>query len=195
MSNTKTVSKTQILAESAIMVALSIAIFAVSDMLPWPYAYGGGFSLFGQVPIIIISYRHGIKHGLPAALVLAIFEMMMGYKNFTYVTGLTAYLIVALADYLVAFGCLGLGGMFKGKLGGRQAPEMALGGAVVCVIRFICHFISGVTIWTGYCPEDMAVGAYSFIYNGSYMVIELVLTVIGTLAVGKIFNLSKKKIA
>ncbi len=195
MSNTKTISKTQILAESAIMVALSIAIFTVSDMLPWPYTYGGGFSLFGQVPIIIISYRHGIKNGLPAALVLAIFEMMMGYKNFTYVTGIAAYLIVALADYLVAFGCLGLGGMFKGRLGGKQATEMALGGAVVCVIRFICHFISGVTIWTGYCPEDMAIGAYSFIYNGSYMIIELVLTVIGALAVGKIFNLSKKKIA
>lgn len=188
------VSKTQILAESAIMVALSIAVFAVSDMIPWPYAYGGGFSLFGQVPIILISYRHGIKNGLPASLALAIFEMMMGYKNFTYVTGLVAYLIVALADYLVAFGCLGLGGMFKGKLGGKQSTELALGGIVVCIIRFICHFVSGVTIWAGYCPEGMAVAWYSFIYNGSYMVIELVLTVIGLIAVGKIFNLDKKKL-
>ena len=107
------VTKTQILAESAIMVALSIAVFAVSDLLPWPYAYGGGFSLFGQVPIILISYRHGVKNGITAALALAIFEMIMGYKNFTYVTGIVAYLIVALADYLVAFGALGLGGMFK----------------------------------------------------------------------------------
>lgn len=191
----KKISKTQILAESAIMVALSIAIFTVSDMLPWPYAYGGGFSIFGQVPIILISYRHGIKNGLPAALVLAIFEMIMGYKNFTYVTGIAAYLIVAFADYIVAFGCLGLGGMFKGKLGGKQGTEMALGGAVVCIIRFICHFISGVTIWSGYCPEGMAIGLYSLFYNGSYMLIELVLTVIGCVAVGKIFNLSKKKIA
>lgn len=187
-------SKTQILAESAIMVALSIAVFAVSDMLPWPYAYGGGFSLFGQVPIIIVSYRHGIKNGLAASTVLALFEMMMGYKNFSYVTGIAAYLIVAFADYIIAFGCLGLGGMFKGKFG-KQPLELALGGVVVCIIRFICHFISGVTIWSGYCPEDMAIGTYSFIYNGSYMAIELVLTVIGLLAVGKIFKLDKKKIA
>lgn len=190
----KKITKNQILAESAMMVALSIAVFLVSEFIPWPYAYGGGFSLFGQVPIILLSYRHGIKNGIAASSVLAVFEMMMGYKNFAYVSGIAAYLIVAFADYIVAFGCLGLGGMFRGRFGGRQATELALGGAVVCVIRFICHFISGVTIWSGYCPEGMAVAWYSFIYNGSYMAIELVLTVIGLIAVGKIFNLKKKNI-
>lgn len=189
----KRTSNTHVLTESAIMVALSIAIFAVSDLLPWPFVYGGGFSIFGQVPIIIVSYRHGFKNGLAAGLALALFEMMMGYKNFSYVTGLIAYLIVAFADYIVAFGCLGLGGMFRGKLG-KQSAELVLGGTAVCVIRFICHFISGVTIWKGYCPEGMAVAAYSFIYNGSYMAIELVLTVVGLLAVGKMFKLDKEKL-
>ena len=173
---TKKITKTQVLAESAIMVALSIAVFAVSDLLPWPYAYGGGFSIFGQVPIIVVSYRHGIKNGLAASTALAIFEMIMGYRNFTYVTGIVAYLIVALADYIVAFGCLGLGGMFKGRFGGNQPVEMAAGGAVVCIIRFICHYISGITIWTSYCPEGMAVAWYSFIYNGSYMIPEIIIT-------------------
>lgn len=176
------------------MVALSIAIFLVSNLIPWPFLYGGGFSLFGQVPIIIVSYRHGIKNGLAGSLVLAIFEMIMGYGNFVHVTGLAAYFTVALADYIVAFGCLGLGGMFKGKFGGKQSAELALGGAAVCIIRFICHYISGVTIWKGYCPEGMAVELYSFFYNGSYMAIELILTVIGLIAVGKFINLDKKKL-
>jgi len=186
--------KTQVLAESAMMVALSLAVFLVSEFIPWPYAFGGGFSLFGQVPIILVSYRHGIKNGLAASTALAIFEMIMGYRNFTHVTGIAAYLIVALADYLIAFGCLGLGGMFRDKFGGRQATELALGGITVCIIRFFCHFISGVTIWKGYCPEGMAVAGYSFIYNGSYMAIELVLTVIGLIAAGKIFKLRKKNL-
>lgn len=188
------IKKTQVLAESAMMVALSLAVFLVSEFIPWPFLYGGGFSMFGQVPIILVSYRHGIKNGLAASTALALFEMIMGYKNFTYVTGIAAYLIVALADYLIAFGCLGFGGMFRDRFGEKQATELALGGAVVCVIRFICHFISGVTVWSGYCPEDMAVAWYSFVYNGSYMAIELVLTVIGLLAVGKLFNLKKKNI-
>lgn len=186
-------SKTRVLTESAILVALSIAIFTVSDLLPWPFLYGGSFSLFGQVPIIIVSYRHGIRNGLAASMVLAIFEMVIGYRNFTYVTGIVAYLIVAFADYIVAFGCLGLGGMFKGKIG-KQSAELLIGGIIVCIIRFICHFISGVTIWTGYCPEDMAIATYSFFYNGSYMAIELVLTVIGLLAVGRMFRLDKEKL-
>ncbi len=189
----KKFNKAHILAESAMMVALSIAVFIVSDFIPWPYAYGGGFSLFGQVPIILVSYRHGVKNGLAASMALAIFEMIMGYRNFAYVSGIAAYLIVALADYIVAFGCLGLGGIFRNKLK-NQSAELALGGAMVCVIRFICHFISGVTIWSGYCPEGMAVAWYSFIYNGSYMAVELILTVIGLIAVGKIINLKKKNV-
>ena len=40
----------------------------------------------------------------------------------------------------------------------------------------------------------MAVAGYSFIYNGSYMAIELVLTVIGLIAAGKIFKLRKKNL-
>ena len=72
---------------------------------------------------------------------------------------------------------------------------LSLGGAVVSVIRFICHFISGITIWKSYCPEGMVVELYSFIYNGSYMVIELVLTVIGSMAIGKLFNLRKNNLA
>ncbi len=189
----KSLGKTQVLAESAIMVALSIAIFLVSDLLPWPFLYGGGFTLFGQVPIIIVSYRHGIKNGVAASSVLAMFEMIMGYKNFVHVTGLAAYLTVAVVDYIIAFGCLGLGGMFKGKFGGKQTAELAFGGAVVCIIRFICHYICGVTIWKSYCPEGMAVELYSLFYNGSYMLIEFILTVIGLIAVGKFIDINKKK--
>lgn len=187
----KKFTHTHALAESAIMVALSIALFAVSDSLPWPFLYGGGFSLFGQVPIILISYRHGLKYGLSASTVLALFEMMMGFKNFSYVTGIAAYLIVAFADYIIAFGCLGLGGMFRGKFASKPTAEIVAGGLVVCFIRFVCHFISGITVWQGYCPEGQLVAVYSLIYNGSYMLIETIITVIGLIAVSKPLNNKK----
>ncbi len=185
MSNTGSNKKTVILAEGAIMVALSIALFAVSDLIPWPYAYGGGFSIFAQVPIVSYSYRRGIKNGVAASLVLSVFQLLTGLKNFAWVSGIGAYLIVALADYIVAFGCLGLGGMFKGKFKNPTA-ELALGSVVVCLIRFVCHYISGVTIWTDYCPADMVVPVYSLLYNGSYMLIETIITVIGAVALSKV---------
>ena len=167
------------------MVALSIALFAVSDLIPWPYAYGGGFSIFAQVPIVIYSYRRGIKNGVAASLVLSVFQLLTGLKNFAWVSGIGAYLIVALADYIVAFGCLGLGGMFKGKFKNPTA-ELALGSVVVCLIRFVYHYISGVTIWTDYCPADMVVPVYSLVCNGSYMLIETIITVIGAVALSKV---------
>ena len=40
----------------------------------------------------------------------------------------------------------------------------------------------------------MAVAVYSLVYNGSFMAIELVLTVIGLIACGKIFKLDKKRV-
>lgn len=186
--------KTQIIAESAIMAALSIALFAISDLMPWPFLYGGGFSLFAQVPIIIVSYRHGVKSGLAASTVLAVFEMITGFKNFSYVSGLAAYLIVALADYLVAFGCLGLGGIFRGKIKNNQKAELTAGALLVCLIRFLCHFVSGVTVWSGYCPEGQAVAWYSLTYNGAYMLIETIITLIGVVAVAAIFDFRKKKL-
>ena len=190
----KKLTKTHSLAESAIMLALSIALFAVSDAIPWPYAYGGGFSLFGQVPIIIVSYRHGLKNGIIASTALALFEMMMGFKNFSYVNGLAAWFIVAFADYLIAFGCLGLGGIFKNKIK-NQTASLVTGGLIVCFIRFLCHFISGVTIWSGYAPENMLVGVYSLVYNGSYMLIETIITLIGLTAISAAFNFKKKNLA
>lgn len=195
-------SATQVLAESAVMIALSIALFAVSEMIPWPWAYGGGFTIFGQVPIVILSYRHGLKAGLPAALVLALFELIMGLKNFSYVTGIGAMLIVALFDYLIAFGGLGLAGIFRKPFEGRetfaarQVPALALGSLFVCLLRFVCHFISGVTVWSGYAPSSAATAViwYSLTYNGAYMLIETIITIIGAVAVGSLLDLSKKRV-
>ena len=191
----KKTAKTQVLAESAMMVALSIAIFAISDFIPWPFAYGGGFTLFGQVPIVLISYRHGVKNGIAAAFVLALFELFMGFKNVTYAANALGMATVIFADYIIAFTCLGIGGVFKGKLKNRQTAELILGGLTVCIIRFLCHFISGVTVWSGYCPEGQAVAVYSLIYNGSYMLVETILTVVGLGAVSAAFNLKKKRIS
>ena len=76
----------------------------------------------------------------------------------------------------------------------NQTAELITGGIVVCFIRFLCHFISGVTIWAGYAPENMLVGVYSLVYNGSYMLIETIITLIGLVAISAVFNFRKKNI-
>ena len=119
-------------------------------------------------------------------------QMIFGLENFSYVSGIGAYLILIFADYIVAFGVLGLGGMFKNKIR-NQSVALALGSVVVSLIRFLCHFISGVTIWSSY-AEGTSVWAYSLTYNASYMLPELIITAIGAFGIASLFDLSSPEI-
>jgi thiamine transporter len=111
---------------------------------------------------------------------MGVIQMLFGIGNFSYVSGIVSYLILAFADYIIAFGALGLGGMFKKKIA-NPVIALALGGGVVSVIRFICHFVSGVTIWGDYAQGAQAVWEYSFTYNAGYMVPEMIATSIAML--------------
>ncbi|MCI5947788.1 MAG: energy-coupled thiamine transporter ThiT [Oscillospiraceae bacterium] len=181
--------KVRRLVESALMVALSVVLSALPVFkLP----FGGSVTLFSQVPIILIGFRYGMLWGMETGLVFGVIQMMFGFNNFSYVSGIAAYLILIFADYIVAFSCLGLGGMFK-KVIKNQTVAIALGAAVVSLIRYLCHFISGATIWKEY-AGDMPVWKYSLEYNGSYMLPELVISVVGVVVLSLIFDLSSEKL-
>ena len=183
MSENKRISSTQKLAECAIMLALAVVL---NEFTPIKLPFGGAVTFFSQLPIVVVSYRHGLRWGLLTGLAMGVIEMLFGLENFSYVTGITAYLILIFADYVIAFSALGLGGVFR-KTIKNQALSLAAGGALVSVIRFLCHFISGVTIWGGY-AEDTPVAIYSLTYNGSYMLPELIITVIGALVLGSLID-------
>lgn len=175
------------LVETALMLALS-TILAELPVISFPF--GGSVTIFSQVPMVVVAYRYGIKWGAFAGLSMGIIQMLFGIGNFAYVSGIAAYLILIFADYIIAFGALGLSGMFKNKIK-NPVFSLALGGAVVSVIRFLCHFISGVTIWGDYAQGAQAVWLYSLTYNAGYMVPELIITVIGCVVLASIFDLNE----
>ncbi len=178
------------LAESAVMLALATVL---SEFAVFKLPYGGSVTLFSQVPMVALSYRYGMKWGAFSGMVMGVIQMLFGLGNFSYVSGVAAYLILIFADYVIAFGCLGLGGMFKNKVK-NPALSLALGGGVVSVIRFLCHFISGVTIWGDYSGGAMSAVWYSITYNASYMLPELVITIIGCSVIGCMIDLSSPEI-
>ena len=186
MTNLTKKEKNRRLAESALMLALStiLAEFAVFEL-----PFGGSVTLFSQVPVILISYRYGVKWGLTTGLALSFIQLIFGIQNFSYVSGIGAFMILAFCDYIIAFSALGLGGMFRYKIK-NDVLAVSLGGIVVSVIRFICHFISGATIWGEYAEKGQTVLEYSFTYNISYMLPELVITVIGLVVITGVFDLN-----
>ncbi len=189
MTENKRISSIQKLAECAIMLALAVVL---NEFTPIKLPFGGAVTFFSQLPIVVISYRHGLRWGLLTGLAMGVIEMLFGLENFSYVTGVAAYLILIFADYIIAFSALGLGGIFR-KTIKNQALSLAAGGALVSVIRFVCHFISGVTIWGGY-AEDTPVAIYSLTYNGSYMLPELIITVLGALVLGSLLDFRTARI-
>lgn len=189
MKNLTKKEKIRRLAESAIMLAMSTIL---AQLAVFKLPFGGSVTLFSQLPMVVISYRYGVRWGAFSGLVMAVIQLLFGLENFTWVSGVGAYLILIFADYIVAFGVLGLGGMFKGKIK-SQATALALGSVVVSLVRYACHFISGVTIWSSY-AEGMSVWEYSLTYNGSYMIPETIITAIGALLVGSIFDLSSPEL-
>ena len=189
MNNLTKKDKTRRLAESALMIALATIL---AEFTVFQLPFGGSVTLFSQLPIVILSYRYGVKWGLVTGFTMSLLQMVFGASNFSYVSGIGAYLILAFADYIVAFTALGLGGMFKNTVK-KQSVALALGGAVTSLIRYICHIISGVTIWKEY-AGDTNVWEYSVTYNGTYMIPELIITVIGAVIIGSIFDFSSKEL-
>ena len=181
--------KTRKVAESAIMIAASLIL---SEFAVVRFAFGGSVTLFSQVPLVFVSYRYGVKWGVAAGFVAAVAELLFGLQNFTYIKGISAFAICFFADYIIAFSALGLGGIFRGKIK-NTAVCLALGGVLVSVIRFLCHYVSGVTIWKEY-AGDMNVYLYSLVYNGGFMLPEMAVTVIGLVAISAVFDIDGTEI-
>ncbi|MDR0315215.1 MAG: energy-coupled thiamine transporter ThiT [Oscillospiraceae bacterium] len=168
--------------------ALLIAMTTVLSLIPmFKLPFGGTVTLFSQLPIIILAYRHGTLWGIFGGGIAGLLQIFLGLDNFSYVTGISAYIILIFSDYIFAFGSLGLGGVFKNVIK-KQPLALACGVTLASFTRFLFHFISGVTIWRSYAPSDAldAVITYSITYNALYMLPELIITLIGAVAISGI---------
>ena len=53
-------------------------------------------------------------------------------------------------------------------------------------LRFLCSFLSGCLLWGSYAPEGMNVALYSLLYNGFYMLPNIIIGVVVIVALGKV---------
>lgn len=238
--------KIRSLAEGGVMLALAV-ILSLVTIFKMPF--GGSVTLFSMLPIGIYAYRYKTPQAVTVAVLFGVVELLIGLKNFSYVKGLGSYAVVALFDYILAFGVLGFSGMFKKakktkailcaaviifltiliftlsmllsgdeevvaelknrwwvialEAGGillltllaltlkhkATASSVAIGAglAVTGVLRFVCHFISGVTVWSEYAADKTAV-MYSLYYNLSYMLPEIILSVLMAALLANLLN-------
>lgn len=164
----KTMKKTNVLAltECGVMVALA-SILSLIQLGSFPT--GGSITLASMLPIAVVAYRHGIKWGLGAAAAASLVQMLLGLSAFSYVTTWQSILAVALLDYVFAFAVYGLSGVFR-KAFKKQSTALISGVVLAGFLRYVCHVISGATVWAGLSIPDSAALLYSLSYNATYMI-------------------------
>lgn len=178
------------LTESAVMIALAfiLSFLKVVDM-----PYGGSVTAFSMLPIIIIAFRYGTGWGLASGFAFSLLQMLMGLSSLSYATSAVAAVAIILLDYIVAFTALGLGGVFRTAVK-DLGNAMALGALLTCVLRYICHVISGCTVWAGVSIPTSDGLLYSLGYNATYMIPETLITIMGAYYVGSLFTVTEPKI-
>ena len=151
---------TRVLTEAALAVALAFVLGLIT-VLQMPF--GGSISL-AMMPLILLALRQGTVVGIVAGLVYG----MLNFASEPF----AVHPVQVLFDYPLAFGVLGLAGLFQPTVRG------AIAGAVVAVLaRFACHFVSGVVFFASYAPEGWNPYLYSAAYNAAYLVPSLLVAV------------------
>ncbi len=160
--------------ECAVMLALAIVL---SLLRIFKMPMGGSITLFSMLPICLVAVKYGAKQGLSTAFLFMVFKIVKALIEgdvFVYTVGAFAVIVCVLFDYVLPFTCLGFAGIFR-KHGNAG---ILCGISLVVIFRFICHYVTGVVIWGQWAPEGMGKYMYSLLYNGQYMLPELIITVV-----------------
>ena len=129
------------LTECSIMIALS-TVLSIVKLFEMPY--GGSITPAAMLPIVIISYRHGMKVGVGTALVSSIIQLLLGLNNLSYFTTWYSILALVFFDYVLAFTVFGVAGAFR-RMTKLQSVSLPLGALAASIVRYLCHTISGAT--------------------------------------------------
>jgi thiamine transporter len=119
--------------------------------------------------------------------------------------GYGAAIAILIIDYLLAYGILGIGGIFRNRVK-NQTVALVLGVVLALSLRYLCHIVSGFIFYGSWAEwfftqeSFYAVGPwlvervgglwlslfYSIFYNGLYMIPEIIVTALCAVPVSRI---------
>lgn len=213
-------NKTRRLTESAMLLALALVLELVSKMVIPEMPFGGQVTLVSMLPVVLIAYRHGARWGFVSAFAYALLEMALGAKTvaaafqpgyFGDTVMIAKGLVMCALDYLVAFTVLGLGGVFRNKIQNKGLSLMC-GSVVALAARYAAHTLSGYILFSGWAEwfftqdgfpawgaglvESLSPAVlglvYSLVYNGMYMIPEILCTAVVAGLIARIPGVVKK---
>ena len=164
------------LTEGGLCIALSIALSFLKIPIGLSFGGFGGSIDLVMVPLVFFALKWGTGWGCCTGLIFGTLKYFLG-------NGFAISWISIIFDYSVAYGAVGLAGLCRNKNGVPGAGRSAIGALIGCVARFIVHYISGVTVYAQWMPEEFmnmkmdSPALYSLLYNGTYMLPNTILCV------------------
>lgn len=152
-------SKTRKLTEIAACIAMAVVC---SFIKVWEMPQGGSVALT-MIPILFIAQKRGPITGIVAGSIYGALSAL--------ISGVIYHPASLFLDYILAFGALGIAGFFK-----NSAPKIAIGATLGILCRFIFSLISGAVLFAEYAPDGQNPWLYSLIYQTTYMLPELIIS-------------------
>ena len=158
--------------EGAVLVAAALALSYLKIPIGISFGGFGGSIDLVMIPLVFFAVRWGVGWGIGAGLIF-------GTLKFFFAGGVAVNWQSMLLDYSLAYAIVGLAGVIK-----NRKWSFVAGGLIGCVCRFAIHFISGITIYASYMPDEFMsitmtnVWLYSLLYNSTYMLPNTVLVIV-----------------
>lgn len=210
------------LVESAVMIALAAVLELVAKMVIPEMPFGGQVTIVSMLPVVLVGWKYGIGKGLLTGFVYSLVQMALGVKTISslimpasedYLGSIGNVVLMFIFDYIVAYTVLGLGAIYKNKVK-NNSVSLALGSFTALLLRYISHIISGYILYGAWAEWFFTQDGfyswgqtimntfngnalslvYSIIYNGFYMIPEIIITTIVATIIGKIPQITKAKV-
>lgn len=149
-----------------VFCAMSIALGTVlSNIKLLDFPWGGSITLLSMLIIALPGYFFGLGAGLITGVAYGVLQLIIDpYVLFP---------LQVVVDYFLAFGALGLSGLFA------NAKNGLVKGYITGVLgRYVFVVISGWLFFGEYAWEGWAALPYSLVYNGIYVFAEAIMTLI-----------------
>lgn len=154
-------------------ICISIA-FVLSYIRIFSLPQGGSITPASMLPLVLYAMMFGPVAGIVAGVAYGFLQLIQDMW--------AVNIAQLLLDYPLAFGCIGLAGIAPKRIKNiylRTGLAITLGVYGRCVM----HIISGALFFAEYAPKGMNPFIYSLSYNGAFLSVELIITLIISLAI------------
>jgi thiamine transporter len=180
----------------------------IASMLPViviSYMYGIKWGFFTSFAYAMIQVIMDLCLGTGGSTIMALF--LPSSEDYM---GIVAAISILFIDYLIAYTVLGIGGIFRNRIK-NKALALCLGVILALMLRYVCHIVSGFIFYGAWAEWFFSLDVipfgkaileavsgkalallYSVVYNGCYMIPEIIITPIAAIVISNIKYVKKE---